>query len=101
MAKNVSWNKMLLSYLLLLLFVYLFFRLYWDLIILALLIVNMFLLPLAIAFFIDDMSSRWVAVNLASDGILLLDIVLNFKTGVLVHGTPNIFILDPKKIAMR
>ncbi|XP_074634713.1 potassium/sodium hyperpolarization-activated cyclic nucleotide-gated channel 2-like isoform X1 [Acropora palmata] len=77
------------------------FRLYWDLIILALLIVNMFVLPLAIAFFIDDMSSKWVAVNLASDGILLLDIVLNFKTGVLVHGTPNIFILDPKKIAMR
>lgn len=31
----------------------------------------------------------------------MLDIVLNFKTGVLVHGTPNEFILDPKKIAVR
>ena len=92
---------MLLFYLLLLSFVCLFSRLYWDLIILALLTVNMFVLPLAIAFFTDGMSSTWVAVNLASDGILLLDIVLNFRTGVLVHGTPNIFILDPKKIAIR
>ncbi|XP_020610666.1 potassium/sodium hyperpolarization-activated cyclic nucleotide-gated channel 2-like [Orbicella faveolata] len=77
------------------------FRLYWDLMILSLLIVNMFVLPVAIAFFNDDMSPSWIAFNSISDGAFLLDIVLNFRTGVLVHGTPNKFILDPKKIAIR
>lgn len=77
------------------------FRLYWDLIILSLLIVNMFVLPVAIAFFTDDMSPSWIAFNGISDGVFMLDIVLNFKTGVLVHGNPNKFILDPKKIAIR
>lgn len=77
------------------------FRLYWDLMLLSLLIVNMFVLPVAIAFFNDDMSPSWIAFNSISDGIFLLDIVLNFKTGVLIHGTPNKFILDPKKIAIR
>lgn len=77
------------------------FRLYWDLMILSMLIVNMFVLPVAIAFFNDDMSPSWIAFNSISDGVFLLDIVLNFKTGVLVHGTPNKFILDPKKIAIR
>ena len=69
--------------------------------ILSLLTVNMFVLPVAIAFFNDDMSPSWVAFNSVSDGVFLLDIVLNFKTGVLVPGTPNKFILDPKKIAVR
>jgi len=70
--------------------------------ILSLLIVNMFVLPVAIAFFFnDDMSPSWIAFNSVSDGVFLLDIVLNFKTGVLIHGTPNKFILDPKKIAVR
>ena len=77
------------------------FRLYWDLMLLSLLIVNMFVLPVAIAFFNDDMSPSWIAFNSISDGIFLLDIALNFKTGVLIHGTPNKFILDPKKIAIR
>lgn len=77
------------------------FRLYWDLMILLLLIVNLFVLPVAIAFFTDDMSPAWIVANVISDGIFLLDIVLNFKTGVLIHGTPNKFILDPKEIAIR
>lgn len=76
-------------------------RLYWDLMILSLLIVNMFVLPVAIAFFNDDLSPSWIAFNGLSDGTLLLDILLNFKTGVIVHGTPNKFILDPKQIALR
>ena len=69
--------------------------------VLSLLIVNMFVLPVAIAFFTDDLSPSWIAFNSISDGMFMLDIVLNFKTGVLVHGTPNVFILDPKKIAVR
>ena len=69
--------------------------------ILLLLIVNLFVLPVAIAFFTDDMSPAWIVANVISDGIFLLDIVLNFKTGVLIHGTPNKFILDPKEIAIR
>ena len=69
--------------------------------ILSLLIVNMFVLPVAIAFFNDDLSPSWIGFNGVSDGAFLLDILLNFKTGVIVHGTPNKFILDPKQIAVR
>lgn len=76
-------------------------RLYWDLMILSLLIVNMFVLPVAIAFFNDDLSPSWIGFNGVSDGAFLLDILLNFRTGVIVLGTPNKFILDPKQIAVR
>ena len=55
---------------------------YWDLIMLILLITNVIVLPVAIAFFSDEINSaRWIIFNVISDAFFLFDIVVNFRTG--------------------
>ena len=58
-----------------------FCRFYWDLCMLILLVANLIVLPVAISFFNDDLSTRWIAFNCLSDTIFLIDIVVNFRTG--------------------
>ena len=60
---------------------FLSFRFYWDLCMLLLLVANLIILPVAISFFNDDLSTRWVVFNCLSDTIFLIDIVVNFRTG--------------------
>ena len=60
---------------------FLCFRFYWDLCMLLLLVANLIILPVAISFFNDDLSTRWIAFNCLSDTIFLIDIVVNFRTG--------------------
>lgn len=50
---------------------------------LTLLVANLIVLPVAISFFNDDLSARWIAFNCLSDTIFLLDIVVNFRTGIM------------------
>lgn len=67
-------------------FLFLFyFRFYWDLCMLLLLVANLIILPVAISFFNDDLSTRWIAFNCLSDTIFLIDIVVNFRTGEYYH----------------
>ena len=56
-------------------------RFYWDLFMLNLLIANLIILPVIIAFFNDDLSAHWIAFNSISDTFFLLDLVINFRTG--------------------
>ena len=56
-------------------------RFYWDLCMLLLLVANLIILPVAISFFNDDLSMRWVVFNCVSDTIFLIDIGFNFRTG--------------------
>lgn len=51
---------------------------------LLLLVANLIILPVAISFFNDDLSTRWIAFNCLSDTIFLVDIVVNFRTGELL-----------------
>lgn len=62
-------------------FLHFFYRFYWDLCMLLLLVANLIILPVAISFFNDDLSTRWIAFNCLSDTIFLIDIVVNFRTG--------------------
>lgn len=48
---------------------------------LFLLVANLIILPVAISFFNDDLSTRWIAFNCLSDTIFMIDIVVNFRTG--------------------
>lgn len=57
---------------------------YWDLCMLLLLVANLIILPVAISFFNDDLSTRWIAFNCLSDTIFLIDIVVNFRTGKII-----------------
>ncbi|KAM7285732.1 potassium/sodium hyperpolarization-activated cyclic nucleotide-gated channel 2 [Ixodes scapularis] len=75
------------------------FRFYWDLCMLLLLVANLIVLPVAISFFNDDLSIRWIAFNCLSDTIFLLDIVVNFRTGIMHQDNSEQVILDPRMIA--
>jgi len=57
-------------------------RFYWDCCMLLLLIANLIVLPVAISFFNDDHSTRWVVFNCMSDTVFLLDLLINFRTGL-------------------
>jgi len=57
-------------------------RFYWDLFMLNLLIANLIILPVIIAFFNDDLSAHWIAFNSISDTFFLLDLIINFRTGL-------------------
>ena len=48
---------------------------------LLLLIANLIILPVAISFFNDDLSTSRIIFNVVSDTIFLCDIVINFRTG--------------------
>ena len=56
-------------------------RFYWDICMLLLLIANLIILPVAISFFNDDLSTSRIISNDVSDTIFLCDIVINFRTG--------------------
>ncbi|XP_059081374.1 uncharacterized protein LOC131879150 isoform X3 [Tigriopus californicus] len=75
------------------------FRFYWDLCMLLLLVANLIILPVAISFFNDDLSTRWIAFNCLSDTIFLIDIVVNFRTGIMQQDNSEQVIIDPKLIA--
>ncbi|XP_024083044.1 potassium/sodium hyperpolarization-activated cyclic nucleotide-gated channel 2 isoform X1 [Cimex lectularius] len=66
---------------------------------LLLLVANLIILPVAISFFNDDLSTRWIAFNCLSDTIFLIDIVVNFRTGIMQQDNAEQVILDPKLIA--
>lgn len=52
---------------------------------LFLLVANLIILPVAISFFNDDLSTRWIAFNCLSDTIFMIDIVVNFRTGPFIY----------------
>jgi len=49
---------------------------------LVLLVANLIILPVTISFFNDDFSPRWVVFYVGSDAVLLLDVLINFRTGL-------------------
>lgn len=63
---------------------------------LFLLVANLIILPVAISFFNDDLSMRWIAFNCLSDTIFMIDIVVNFRTGTALFYLPLPF--PPKTI---
>ncbi|KAA0196537.1 Hyperpolarizaion-activated cyclic nucleotide-gated cation channel [Fasciolopsis buskii] len=75
------------------------FRLYWNLIMLVLLIANLIMLPVIISFFNDDVSGRWIAFNGISDTVFFLDIIVNFRTGIIRNDFVDDIILNPSEIA--
>src|SRR6218665_1374235 len=57
-------------------------RFYWDLFMLLLLLANLIVLPVTISFFNDDLSVQNIIFNSFSDTVFLIDIVINFRTGI-------------------
>ncbi|XP_076844942.1 potassium/sodium hyperpolarization-activated cyclic nucleotide-gated channel 1 [Brachyhypopomus gauderio] len=75
------------------------FRFYWDLIMLVMMMGNLVIIPVGITFFSEQTSPTWLIFNVASDTIFLVDLVMNFRTGIVNEESSEI-ILDPKIIKM-
>ncbi|XP_069041566.1 potassium/sodium hyperpolarization-activated cyclic nucleotide-gated channel 3-like [Lepisosteus oculatus] len=76
------------------------FRFYWDLIMLLLMVGNLIILPVGITFFKDENTPPWIVFNVVSDTLFLVDLVLNFRTGIVKEDNTEI-ILDPRAIKLR
>ncbi|RXM33111.1 Potassium/sodium hyperpolarization-activated cyclic nucleotide-gated channel 4 [Acipenser ruthenus] len=76
------------------------FRFYWDLIMLFLMVGNLIILPVGITFFKDENTPPWIIFNVVSDTLFLVDLVLNFRTGIVKEDNTEI-ILDPHEIRTR
>ena len=72
------------------------FRFLWDFIMLMLLIANLVILPVAIAFFNEENSNSWAVFNCINDSIFIIDILLNFRTGIPRQHMAVQVVLDPK-----
>ena len=68
---------------------------------LLLLIMNMYALPVVITFFTDALPLSWIVFNILSDVFFLTDLVLNFRTGIMVNDMSYRFILQPRKIMIK
>lgn len=75
------------------------FRFYWDLIMLIMMMGNLIIIPVGITFFSEQTTTTWLVFNVASDTIFLVDLVMNFRTGIVNEESSEI-ILDPKIIKM-
>ncbi|XP_061732518.1 potassium/sodium hyperpolarization-activated cyclic nucleotide-gated channel 1 [Nerophis ophidion] len=75
------------------------FRFYWDLIMLIMMMGNLIIIPVGITFFSEETTTTWLIFNVASDTIFLVDLVMNFRTGIVNEESSEI-ILDPKVIKM-
>lgn len=75
-------------------------RFYWDLTMLLLMVGNLIIIPVGITFFKDENTTPWIVFNVVSDTFFLIDLVLNFRTGIVVEDNTEI-ILDPQQIKMK
>ncbi|KAM8889986.1 potassium/sodium hyperpolarization-activated cyclic nucleotide-gated channel 1 [Synchiropus splendidus] len=76
------------------------FRFYWDFSMLMFMVGNLIIIPVGITFFKDETTTPWIIFNVVSDTFFLMDLVLNFRTGIVFEDNTEI-ILDPKKIKMK
>ena len=77
------------------------FRWYWDIIMVVLITTHVLLLPVSIAFVDEDLSPAWLGLNCFSDAVFIMDILLNFRTGVIDFNRQEEVILDKKFIRQR
>ncbi|XP_053288057.1 potassium/sodium hyperpolarization-activated cyclic nucleotide-gated channel 1-like [Pleuronectes platessa] len=76
------------------------FRFYWDLLMLVLMMGNLIVLPVGITFFRDENTASWIIFNVVSDTLFMVDLVLNFRTGIVKEDSTEI-LLDPRAIRQR
>ncbi|XP_048828226.1 potassium/sodium hyperpolarization-activated cyclic nucleotide-gated channel 3-like [Brienomyrus brachyistius] len=76
------------------------FRFYWDLTMLLLMVGNLIIIPVGITFFKDEHTPPWIVFNVVSDTFFLVDLVLNFRTGIVKEDNTEI-ILDPQQIKVK
>uniref|UniRef100_A0A8D2NKC7 Hyperpolarization activated cyclic nucleotide gated potassium and sodium channel 2 n=1 Tax=Zonotrichia albicollis TaxID=44394 RepID=A0A8D2NKC7_ZONAL len=74
-----------------------FSQFYWDFTMLLFMVGNLIIIPVGITFFKEETTAPWIVFNVVSDTFFLMDLVLNFRTGIVIEDNTEI-ILDPEKI---
>lgn len=78
----------------------LYFRFYWDLIMLILILWNILALPVVITFFKhEELSDGWAVFTAIMDTLFQLDVIFNFRTGFMDNHSSERVILAPRRIA--
>lgn len=67
---------------------------------LLLMVGNLIIIPVGITFFKDENTPPWIVFNVVSDTFFLMDLVLNFRTGIVREDNTEI-ILDPQQIKIK
>ncbi|CAH2273316.1 potassium sodium hyperpolarization-activated cyclic nucleotide-gated channel 4 [Pelobates cultripes] len=67
---------------------------------LLLMVGNLIIIPVGITFFKEENTPAWIVFNVVSDTFFLVDLVLNFRTGIVVEDNTEI-ILEPQRIKIR
>ncbi|XP_060551045.1 potassium/sodium hyperpolarization-activated cyclic nucleotide-gated channel 2 [Pantherophis guttatus] len=73
------------------------FRFYWDFTMLLFMVGNLIIIPVGITFFKEETTAPWIVFNVVSDTFFLMDLVMNFRTGIVIEDNTEI-ILDPERI---
>lgn len=76
-------------------------RLYWDLVMMIILVLNIIILPVDMAFFSNEYRKSWRSFHIISDMSYLIDMLLNFRTGYRATTDASEFELAPRKIALQ
>nr|XP_055059566.1 potassium/sodium hyperpolarization-activated cyclic nucleotide-gated channel 2-like [Misgurnus anguillicaudatus] len=76
------------------------FRFYWDFTMLLFMVGNLIIIPVGITFFKEETTTPWIIFNVISDTFFLMDLVLNFRTGIIIEDNSDI-ILDPSTIKVK
>lgn len=77
------------------------FRWYWDIVMVTLITAHVLLLPVSIAFVDTEVTISWLSFNCVSDAIFIVDIFLNFRTGIIDFDRQEEVILDKRVIRRR
>lgn len=67
---------------------------------LLLMVGNLIIIPVGITFFKDEHTPPWIVFNVVSDTFFLMDLVLNFRTGIVKEDNTEIT-LDPQQIKIK
>lgn len=76
------------------------FRLFWDVITIIVLFINIIVIPVQIAFFREESTSS-ILFRAFSDFWFLMDMLMNFNTGIILDGVEGDILMDIKEVRIK
>jgi len=74
------------------------FRFYWDLVSIVILMINIVTIPLELSFYLENTSNQLKTIKFITDIWFILDMMLNFRTGIFTYHIRKVLEMDPTEI---
>ena len=74
------------------------FRFYWDLVSILILMINVVTIPLELSFYLAEESEKLRGIKFVTDLWFILDMMLNFRTGIFTYHIRKVLEMDPTEI---